>query len=79
MPCGCKKKGSGGVYLSGATWKRGRGMNFTGSGYRRKRKKKASGMSFRGSGMNFTGSGYVLDGSGYKALVGHHKGARRSK
>ena len=83
MPCGCKKnkkKGSGGKFLSGVTWKgygpykQGKGMSFRGGGLKkRKRKKKASGVSFTGGSMSFTGSGYVFDGSGFKRLVGRRK------
>jgi len=48
-------------------------MSFRGGGYRKKRRKKASGMGFTGSGVNFSGSGYVFDGSGFKTLVGYHR------
>ena len=80
MPCGCKKKGSGGKFLSGVTWKgygpykKGKGMSFRGGALKkRKQKKKASGVSFTGGSMSFTGSGYVFDGSGFKRLVGRRK------
>ena len=81
MPCGCKKRrrkrGSGLLGRSSATWtpstrKRGYGVNFSGSGYRKKRRKKGSGVNFSGSGMNIHGSGVVFDGSGFKTLVGYH-------
>lgn len=60
--CGCKKrkKGSGVRFLSGATWK-GYGPYKKGSGVRRKRRKKAAGMSFRGQGINFTGQGVAYN------------------
>ncbi len=86
MPCGCKKyhkkrkRGSGLVGRSSATWtpaylKKGSGMSFRGGGLakKRRRRKKGSGMSLVGSGMGFRGSGYVFDGSGFKTLVGRHK------
>ena len=66
MPCGCKhkrKKGSGVRFLSGATWK-GYGPYKKGSGIRKKRRKKAGGMSFRGQGVNFTGQGVNFTGQG---------------
>ena len=80
MPCGCKKRRKRGSGLrlgrSSATWaptrKRGSGMSFRGGGYRKKRRKKASGMALAGSGMALHGSGYVFDGSGFKTLVGYH-------
>ena len=70
MPCGCKKKakrGSGSRLLGRkrTTW-----APKQGSGYRRKRRKKASGMAFAGAGMSFRGSGVVFDGAGFKPLVG---------
>ena len=81
MPCACHKKGSGGKFLSGVTWKgygKGSGLNFAGSGLRkrRRRRKKASGVSFVGSGLrkrrkkkasglSFRGSGVSFTGSGY--------------
>ena len=79
MPCGCKKRrkrGSGLLGRSKSTYtpsylKKGHGMNFRGSGLRKKRRrKKGSGMALTGSGMNFSGGGYIFDGSGFKTLVG---------
>jgi len=81
MPCACKKrrrKRGSGVRLgrSSATWtpaylKKGSGMSFRGGAFKKKRRrKKASGMSLAGSGMSFRGGGYIFDGSGFKTLVG---------
>ena len=66
MPCGCHKKGSGGKFLSGVTWKgygKGGGLNFAGSGLkkRRRRRKKASGVSFVGSGLRKRRKKKLLD------------------
>ena len=63
MPCGCKKKRGSGI-LKGATW-RGYGPYKKGSGVKkRRRKRKASGVSMGGSGVSFRGSGIVITGNG---------------
>ena len=77
MACGCKKKkrGSGGKFLSGVTWsgyKPGSGMSFRGGGLKKKRRKRkrASGMSISGAGISFHGSGVIFSGAGFKRTVG---------
>ena len=76
MGCGCKKhKRGSGVYLKGATWK---GPFKKGSGLRRKRrrKKKAAGVSFTGQGMNFTGQGMNFTGQGLRSANRRYNGKR---
>ena len=79
MPCGCKKKGSGGTFLSGVTWKgygpykTGKGVSFRGSGLKKKRRKKGKGLNIGGSGMGISGSGYIFSGSGFKRTVGYRR------
>ena len=77
MPCACKKKGSG--FLKGATWK-GYGPYKKGSGVkgrRRRRKRKASGVSMGGSGVSFRGSGVAFTGNGVSMKISRHRGAGR--
>ena len=80
MPCGCKKKGSGGRFLSGVTWKgygpykTGKGVSFRGGALKkRKRRKKGKGLNISGSGMGISGSGYIFSGSGFKRTVGYRR------
>lgn len=73
MACGCKKKrGSGlrGKILSGVTWK-GYGPYKKGSGVRRRKRK-------RGSGVVLHGNGVVIHGNGISMKGGrHHVTGRR--
>ena len=82
MTCGCKhkKKGSGGKFLSGVTWrgygpyKTGKGLNISGSGLKKKRRrKKGKGLNISGSGMGISGSGYIMSGPGFKRTVGYRR------
>ena len=76
MPCGCKKKRGSGI-LKGATWK-GYGPYKKGSGIRkRRRKRKASGVSMGGSGVSFRGSGVVISGNGVMMKASGRKRGRK--
>ena len=84
MTCGCKKKhkrGSGGTYLSGVTWHKGKGMKMDGGGAfrkRRRRKHKKGGMSISGGGVNFSGSGVQDMTSGaLKFVMNKYKNGKR--
>ena len=69
MACGCKnKKRASGVFLKGATWKRG-------SGIRKRRRKKGRGVSMGGSGVSFRGSGVMFTGNGVSMKASRHRRA----
>ena len=63
------------MYLKGATWK-GPFKKGSGLGRKRKRKKKAAGMSFRGQGMNFSGQGINFTGQGLRCVNRRYNGKR---
>ena len=72
MPCACKKKRGSGI-LKGATF-RGYGPYKRGSGVRKKRRKrKASGVSMGGSGVSFRGSGVAFTGNGISMKISRHR------
>ena len=65
------------MYLKGATWK-GPFKKGSGMGRKRKRrKKKAGGMSFRGQGMNIAGQGINFTGQGLQRCVNRRYNGKR--
>ena len=83
MPCGCKhKRGSGRAqFLSGVTWhgyKKGSGRVFSGGGiYKKRRKKKGSGMGMTGGGINLSGGGANFSGGALRWVVNKKRNGRK--
>ena len=85
MPCGCKhkhKRGSGRAqFLSGVTWhgyKKGSGKVFSGSGlYKKRRKKRGSGMGMTGGGINLSGGGANFTGGALRWVLNKRRNGRK--